>query len=94
MDLMEMMDKNGIREFFSKNWMTHDAMRYGTSVQELGPEVASRLNKTAVRLMACLERKRVARLMRRPTETMNAASLKESRDGWKAWGFLCHGTGF
>ena len=68
MDLMEIMDKNGIREFFSKNWMTHDAMWYGTSVQEVGPEVASRLNKTAVKLMACLEIKRVARLMRRPTD--------------------------
>ena len=26
MDLMEKLDKNEIREFFSKGWMTHDAM--------------------------------------------------------------------
>jgi len=68
MNLIEIMDKNGIREFFSKNWMTHDAMWYGTCVQELGPEVANQLNKTAVRLMAGLEIKRVARLMGRPTD--------------------------
>ena len=66
MNLMEVMDKKGIREFFSKNWMTHDAMWYGTCVQELGPEVANHLNKTAVRLMAGLEIKRVTKLMRRP----------------------------
>ena len=68
MNLMAIMDKNGIREFFSKNWMTHDAVWYGTCVQELGPEVANRLNKTAVRLMAGLEIKRVARLMKRPID--------------------------
>jgi len=66
MNLMEIMNKNEIREFFSKNWMTHDAMWYGTCVQELGPEVANRINKTAVRLMAGLEIKRVTRLIGRP----------------------------
>lgn len=93
MKMMEIMDKNEIREFFSKNWMTHDAMWYGTCVQELGPEVANRLNKTAVRLMAGLEIKRVARLMGRPTDNpvtdfQNLSEIIEGTFGLVKAGFM------
>ena len=60
-------DQNGIRKFFSKNWMTHNAMWYVTCVQELGPEVTNRLNKTVVGLIAGLEIKQLTKLMRRST---------------------------
>jgi hypothetical protein len=63
MDLMTRLDKNDVREFFSRNWMTHDAMWYGACVQELGPEKANEINKTAVRLMAGIEIQRVVKLM-------------------------------
>lgn len=66
MDLLTQMDKNEIRELFSKNWMTHDAMWYGCSVQALGPEKANQLNKEAVRLMAGVEIGRIVRLMGKP----------------------------
>jgi hypothetical protein len=93
MNLMETMDKNDIREFFSKNWMTHDAMWYGTCVQELGPEIANRLNKTAVRLMSGLEIKRVTKLMRRPdddpvTDFQELAEIIEATFGLVRAGFM------
>lgn len=66
MDLLTKMDKNEVKEFFSKNWLTHDAMWYGSCVQEIGPEKANQLNKGAVRLMAGIEIKRILKLMDRP----------------------------
>ena len=35
MDLMKKISKGDVREFFSKGWMTHDAMWYGNCVFEL-----------------------------------------------------------
>ena len=66
MDLIMEMDRADIREFFSKNWLTHDAMWYGSCVQELGPDKANQLNKGAVRLMAGVEIKRILKLMGKP----------------------------
>ena len=63
MDLLAKMDKNMVKELFSKNWLTHDAMWYGSCVQELGPEKANQLNKGAVRLMAGIEIKRILKQM-------------------------------
>lgn len=63
MELLNTLSKEDVREFFSKNWLTHDAMWYGASVQELGPQKANQLNKTAVKLMAGIEIKRVLALM-------------------------------
>lgn len=76
MDLLTALEKEEIREFFSKNWMTHDAMWYAACVRELGPEKANRLNKAAVRQMAGLEVRRVSSLMGRPAR----AKLSEFRD--------------
>lgn len=66
MDLLAKMNKNEVRELFSKNWMTHDAIWYGSCLQEVGPEKANRLNKTAVRLMAGVEIQRMLKLMGLP----------------------------
>ena len=63
MELIKDLNKDEVRELFSKNWLTHDAMWYGSCVQEVGPEKANRLNKTAVRLMAGIEIKRFIKLM-------------------------------
>jgi len=68
MDLMKKLDSNDVKEIFSKNWLTHDAMWYGSCMQELGPEMANKLNKTAVRLMAGIEIKRILKLMGKPKE--------------------------
>ena len=66
MDLIEKLSKDDVREFFSKNWMTHDAMWFGNCMQELGPEKANQINKTAVRLMAGIEIKRIMKLLCKP----------------------------
>ena len=63
MELLKTLSKEQIREFFSKNWLPHDAMWYGSSVEELGPEKANQSNKTAVRLMTGIEIQRVLALM-------------------------------
>lgn len=66
MDLMEKLNKYEVRELFSKNWLTHDAMWYGICMGELGPEKANKLNKQAVRLMAGIEIGRILKLMETP----------------------------
>ena len=66
MDLMQKLNRNEVKELFSKNWLTHDAMWYGSCIEELGSEKANQLNKQAVRLMAAIEIKRVLKLMNKP----------------------------
>ncbi len=68
MDLMKKLNKDDVKELFSKNWLTHDAMWYGSCMQELGPEKANQLNKTAVQLMATIEIKRIMKLMDKPKD--------------------------
>ena len=63
MDLLEKINKTDLKELFSKNWLTHDAIWYGNCVFDQGPEVANRLNKKAVRSMAAIEIKRIMKLM-------------------------------
>jgi hypothetical protein len=68
MDLMKKLNRDDVKEIFSKNWLTHDAMWYGSCIQELGPDKANQLNKTAVRLMAAIEIKRITKLMDKPKD--------------------------
>lgn len=68
MELMETMEKNDIREFFSKGWMTHDAMWFYHSIQSLGIEKANPINLAAVRSMAGIEMRRILKLMGRKAE--------------------------
>lgn len=70
MDLISRLSKDEVKELFSKNWMTHDAMWYGICVNALGPETANRMNKKAVRLMAAFEIKRILNLMGKPRDVM------------------------
>ena len=66
MDLMSTLDKKEIREFFSKGWMTHDAMWLVGAMQETGVEKANKINKNAVKDMAAIEIKRIMKLMGKP----------------------------
>jgi hypothetical protein len=70
MELLEKMDKKQIREFFSKGWMTHDAMWLYHCMQELGPEKANKINMAAVRSMSFIEIKRISKLMDRNSESV------------------------
>jgi hypothetical protein len=60
---MDQLDKKEIREFFSKNWMTHDAMWLYHCLQEFGAEKANKVNQAAVKSMAAIEIQRVLKLM-------------------------------
>jgi hypothetical protein len=68
MELMQTLNKDEVKEHFSKSWMTHDAMWYGICVQELGPQKANVINKAAVRLMSAVEIKRILKLMDKPVD--------------------------
>jgi hypothetical protein len=63
MDLLENLNKNEIREFFSKGWLTHDAMWYYHTLQELGPGKANIINQAAVKSMSAIEIQRILKLM-------------------------------
>lgn len=79
MDLMNQLDKKEIREFFSKNWMTHDAMWFVGVMQAEGPEKANRINQNAVRAMAGIEIKRIMKLMGRPKDAV-VTTFEELRE--------------
>lgn len=56
------LDPQAVRDLVIKQWMTHDAMWLAHSINEVGGEVANRLNRKAVGGMARVEAKRLARL--------------------------------
>jgi hypothetical protein len=64
MELMNQLDKNEIREFFSKGWLTHDAMWFYHCLQEFGADQANRINQAAVKSMAAIEIQRILNLMK------------------------------
>jgi hypothetical protein len=70
MDLIEKLDKKEIKEFFSKNWMTHDAMWFAGVMLEFGAEKANQINKGAVKAMAGIEIKRIMKLMGKPKDAV------------------------
>lgn len=72
MDILNTLDKRKIKEFFSKGWMTHDAMWYYLCLQEFGPEHANRLNKNAVAAMASIEIRRILKLMGKEGEAIRS----------------------
>ncbi|MCP3936745.1 MAG: hypothetical protein GY708_15385 [Actinomycetia bacterium] len=59
---LETIDKEKLQALLLRNWMTHDAMWFMHSVQELGIERANQLNRAAVHDMAAIEAVRIAKL--------------------------------
>jgi hypothetical protein len=81
MDLMEKLNKKEIREFFSKGWMTHDAMWLYHCLQEFGAEKANKVNQAAVKSMAAIEIQRVLKLMNKEKGVITSfEELKEIID--------------
>lgn len=81
MELMNTLDKYEIREFFSKSWLTHDAMWFYHSMKEAGADMANKINRAAAKSMAGIEIQRILRLMnaeKKPVETFD--QLKEIID--------------
>ncbi len=65
MDVLDTMDKPSIREFFSKNWITHDAMWLYFCKNEFGMEAATRINTAAVHAMSTIEMQRILKILGR-----------------------------
>jgi hypothetical protein len=52
-----------LKELLNKGWMTHDAMWFYNSLQEVGIEKTNKINRAAVRAMAAVEMKRMKRAL-------------------------------
>lgn len=65
MELMDDLDKKEIREFFSKGWLTHDAMWFFHCLNECSIEQVNRINRAAVKSMAAIEIQRILKLMKK-----------------------------
>ncbi len=55
--------KEQLREFLVKNWMSHDGAWFFYTCMELGIDKANRLNKSAIKMLAEGEQKRLLKLM-------------------------------
>ncbi len=63
MEPLENISKRELRELLTKGWMTHDAMWFYHCSQEIGMEKTNKINRAAVRSMAAIEAKRIAKLL-------------------------------
>ena len=56
---LDKIGKRELRELLTKGWMTHDAMWFMHTIQDLGIETANKINIAAVRSMSMIEIKRL-----------------------------------
>lgn len=61
MEPLDNISKRDLRELLTKGWMTHDAMWFYHCSQEIGMEKTNKINRAAVRSMAAIEAKRIAK---------------------------------
>ena len=52
-----------LKELLNKGWMTHDAMWFYNSLQEVGIEKTNKINRAAVKAMAAIEIKRIKKAL-------------------------------
>ncbi|MBN1881012.1 MAG: hypothetical protein JW885_02460 [Deltaproteobacteria bacterium] len=55
-------ETSAVKELIIKNWMTHDAMWFFHSMNEIGIETTNKINRQAVRSMSVIEIKRLKKL--------------------------------
>jgi len=60
-------EEHAVKELIIKNWMTHDAMWFVHSMNEIGIEATNRVNRKAVKSMAIIEIKRLKKLLGVPS---------------------------
>ncbi len=66
--ILSKIEKNDLREFLVKGWMTHDAMWLYHCYEECGMEKTNRINKAAVKSMSAIEIKRVMKTLGFPKD--------------------------
>ena len=63
MNALETLEKMDIKELLSKGWITHDAMWFFHSLQEVGIEKTNRINRAAVQSMSKIEVERLKKAL-------------------------------
>jgi len=63
MTIFDEMTKDQLKEFLIKNWMTHDGAWFFYTFMELGIDKANHFNKSAIKMLADAEVKRLLKLM-------------------------------
>lgn len=77
MDPLERIGKKELRDLISRCWMTHDAMWFYHSSQEIGIDKTNKINKAAIRSMASLEVQRLRKILGHTDKNLeNFADLK------------------
>ena len=79
---MRELEADVLRELLIKCWMTHDGTWFYSCFQEYGIEAANRLNKSAIKLLAPIEVRRVTRGLGIDVESIRCFDeLRASIDG-------------
>jgi len=68
---LDKISKEKLRDLLTRCWMTHDAMWFFHSLQEVGIDATNRINRAAVRDMAALEAQRLKKALGRADERLN-----------------------
>ncbi|MBU0991377.1 MAG: hypothetical protein KJ737_02690 [Proteobacteria bacterium] len=63
MNALSRIDKLDIKELLSKGWITHDAMWFYHSLEEVGIEKTNKINRAAVKSMATIEAMRIKKAL-------------------------------
>ncbi len=63
MSVLDKTEKNRLRDFLGRGWLTHDGMWFYNAYAELGVEAANKLNLAAIRSLAPVELMGVRRLL-------------------------------
>ncbi|MFX0030305.1 MAG: DUF6125 family protein [Candidatus Hermodarchaeota archaeon] len=71
MTIFEQLDKNQLKEILVKCWMTHDGAWFYNCYNELGIELANKLNKAAIKNLSLIEVQRVRKAMGMESRPIN-----------------------
>ncbi len=63
MIILNARDDAWVKDWITKNWVTHNAIWYGLCLHKLGAQQTNQLNKSATRMMAGVEMKRLLSLI-------------------------------
>lgn len=63
MSVLDRIEKNRLRDFLGRGWLTHDGMWFYNTYTELGIEAANKINLAAIRSLAPIELAGARRLL-------------------------------
>ncbi|MDD4357137.1 MAG: hypothetical protein PHN98_07775 [Smithellaceae bacterium] len=72
MSVIDLINKEDIREFFCKDWMMHDGIWFAQSAQEIGIEKTNQLNTNGIKMMSENEILRLIKLFNNGSKSFNS----------------------